>query len=137
MNLINLSGKTIKVYSPMSCRYGHKGRIELINNMEQPILELPSVGHLVPQSEVDEEFVNGVPVIVQNYYSVDNPALYLDSSASPENTGIVVSNLYASVARSLGVLDIKMYTLYKLVHRASEGGNSRPEVVGCLGFESK
>lgn len=131
MNLINLSGKQIRVFSQQSCVQTKK-RIELIDIFQEPILELEPSGLLRPYSNIEEKAVNGAPVVVQNYYAVDNPAGYIDQSTD----GVIVTNLYASVARSLGLLDVQLFTVYRLVF-APSSGSSRSNVVGCLGFESK
>ena len=126
--MINLTGKTINIYAPEAVERGRNHKHQLLRG-HSPILSIPSLGFVKPYSSVSTEDLEvgkaSWPILVQRYEAVDNPCVDF-----PNETQFIVTNLYAGVARSLGLLDIELYTIYGLV---ISGG----DCVGCLGLEAK
>jgi hypothetical protein len=132
--MINLTNKTIKFYAPEQTTHTPAG-LMLRSEAEalNPILVLPSQGEVRPYSVITSEIIMGSPIVIQRYKSVDNPATHF-----PNDKQFIVSNLYASVARSLGLLDLELYTVYKLIRGVINGPKMFPRhEVGCLGLEAK
>lgn len=126
--MINLTGKDITFYNVNSVRPGGRGTY-IAEPDAVPSLVLESTGFVKPYSTVEQESLGDIMIPVQRYCSVDNPMRFIRSQ--DEDRSFIVTNLYAGVARSLGMLDVQLYTVYGLV--VDQDGKR----LGCLGLEAK
>lgn len=133
--MINLTGKDIAIYSTDDVikTPGRASTYQLRNSHQapRPLVVFRSHGVVRPHSTVEyEEVAPGVKVLVQRYMSVDNPLGAVPTQV--ESSKFIVTNLFAGVARGLGLLDLEFYTIYGLVVDPETGRK-----VGCLGLEAK
>lgn len=130
-NIINLTGRKITIYGADSLAQapggGRAPGPAHLGANARPLFSLESQGYVKPYSRVVREEVCGHEIVMQRYESVDNPAAMF-----PDCKRFIVSNLYASVARSLGIFDLELFTVYRLIKDASNS-----EELGCLGLEAK
>lgn len=137
--IVNCTPHKVVVFGSESVEYDAKNRKYFINEVMPVILLIAEPTILLNAESVEVEAeVNGIPVWEVTYPKVDDlPESIVTEEGleipCDENTYYIVSALYATARKNLGLDCSRLLTIHNPVYKIKEDGAvSYP--LGCLGF---